>query len=160
VKSGITFTPAIRRSTSQPPPIDLGSRASWSASAQAPTPETDAARRRSTPLHYAADGNPASPKWNPVAQAETIACLIASGADPNAVDKNGVTALHRAVRTRCAWAVSALLQGAADALRKNSAGSTPMILATRQTGRGGRRSPMAKMQQAEIIRLLEPYDGP
>jgi len=56
--------------------------------------------------------------------------------------------------------VSALLQGGADALRKNGNGSTPMMLAKRQTGRGGSGSPMAKMQQAEIIHLLEPYDGP
>jgi ankyrin repeat protein len=97
------------------------------------------------PLHYAADGNPASLKWNPIAQAEAIACLIASGADPNPVDKNGVTALHGAVRTRCAPAVSALLQGGTDALRKNGAGSTPMMLATRHTGRGGSGSPTAKM---------------
>jgi ankyrin repeat protein len=116
-------------------------------------------RRGAAPLHYAADGNPASPRWNPVAQATTIACLIASGADPNAGDKNGVTALHRAVRTRCAHAVSALLRGGADALRKNGAGSTPMMLATGQTGRGGSGAPKAKMQQAEIIRLLKPYDA-
>jgi hypothetical protein len=51
-------------------------------------------------------------------------------------------------------------QGGADALRKNGNGSTPMMLATRQTGRGGGGSPMAKMQQAEIIHLLEPYGGP
>jgi len=114
-------------------------------------------RRGAAPLHYAADGNPTSPRWNPVAQAATIVGLIASGADPNAVDKNGVTALHRAVRTRCAQAVGTLLQGGADALRRNGNGSTPMMLATRQTGRGGSGSPEAVAQQAEIIRLLEPY---
>ena len=32
-----------------------------------------------------------------------------------------------------------------------------MMLATRQTGRGGSGSPEAKTQQAEIIRLLERY---
>ena len=56
-----------------------------------------------------------------------------------------------------AAAVSALLHGGADAFRKNGNGSTPMMLATRQTGRGGSGSPEAKMQQAEIIRLLERY---
>jgi len=114
-------------------------------------------RRGAAPIHYAADGNPTSPSWNPVAQAATIVGLIASGADPNAVDKNGVTALHRAVRTRCAQAVRALLQGGADALRRNGNGSTPMMLATRQTGRGGSGSPEAVTQQAEIIHLLETY---
>lgn len=114
-------------------------------------------RRGATALHYAADGIPGSPKWDPVAQSATVACLIASGADPNAVDLNGVTPLHRAVRTRCAAAASALLDGGADALRRNGNGSTPMMLATRQTGRGGSSSPEAKTQQVEIIRLLERY---
>jgi hypothetical protein len=112
-------------------------------------------RRGATPLHYAADGIPGSPRWNPDAQTATVAFLIGSGADPNATDQNGVPPLHRAVRTRCAAAVNALLNGGAEAGRKNGNGSTPMMLATRQTGRGGSGSPEAKMQQAEIIRLLE-----
>ena len=37
-----------------------------------------------------------------------------AGADPNAVDKGGVTPLQRAVRARCASAVSALLEGGSD----------------------------------------------
>jgi hypothetical protein len=114
-------------------------------------------RRGATPLHYAADGNPGSPRWNPDAQRAMIARLIASGADPNAIDKNGVTPLHRAVRTRCAAAAGALLDGGADARRKNGSGSSPMMLAVRQTGRGGSGSPEAKRQQSEIIRLLEPF---
>jgi Ankyrin repeats (many copies) len=108
-----------------------------------------------TPLHYAADGNPGSSRWDPDSQSATIALLIASGADPNAIDQNGVTPLHRAVRTRCAAAASARLDGGADARRKNGNGSTPMMLAMRQTGRGGSGSPEAQTQQAEIIRLLE-----
>lgn len=112
-------------------------------------------RRGATPLHYAADGNPGTPQWDPARQAETIACLLAVGADANAVDRNGVTPLHRAVRTRCAAAVKALLQGGADAGRRNGGGSTAMMLAVRQTGRGGSGSPQAKAQQAQIIELLE-----
>jgi hypothetical protein len=112
-------------------------------------------RRGATPLHYAADGIPGSPGWDPVSQSATIACLIAAGAESNAIDQNGVTPLHRAVRTRCAAAVSALLDSGADARRRNGNGSTPMMLATRQTGRGGSGSPAAKGQQTEIIRLLE-----
>lgn len=116
-------------------------------------------RRGATALHYAADGGPGSPGWNPAAQAATIALLIAAGADPNAADMSGVTPLHRAVRTRCAAAVDALLAGGADVGRANGNGSTAMMLAVRQTGRGGSGSPEAKAQQAEIIALLEERGG-
>jgi hypothetical protein len=111
-------------------------------------------RRGAAPLHYATDGVPGSPRWNPRAQAATIACLIEAGADPNAADLGGTTPLHRAVRNRCAAAVAALLDGGADARRKNKRGSTPMRLAARNTGRGGSGAPEAKAQQAEIVRLL------
>jgi hypothetical protein len=57
-------------------------------------------RRGAEPIHYAVDGMPGSRRWNPPAQAGTIARLIAAGADPNVTDKSGVTPLHRAVRTR------------------------------------------------------------
>ena len=112
-------------------------------------------RRGAQPLHYAADGLPGSSHWNPAAQAESIAALIAAGADPNAVDAGGVTPLHRAVRTRCAEAVGALLRGGGDPHRENKQGSTPMKLATQPTGRGGSGSPAARAQQAEIVTLLE-----
>jgi hypothetical protein len=112
-------------------------------------------RRGATPLHYAADGSPGSPYWDPAAQSATIAVLIESGADPNALDRSGVTPLHRAVRTRCAAAVSELLESGADARVRNGNGSTPAMLATRQTGRSGSGSAEAKAQQAEIIDLLE-----
>ena len=117
-------------------------------------------RRGAQPLHYAADGSPRSPHWNPAGQAAIIACLIKAGADPNATDKSGVTPLHRAVRTRCAAAVSALLDGGADARRKNKAGSTPMQLATWTTGRGGSGSAEARAQQQEIVRLLQRHGVP
>jgi len=112
-------------------------------------------RRGAEPLHYAADGVPGSPAWNPSAQAATVAGLIESGADPDALDNSGVAPLHRAVRTRCAAAVRALLDGGADVRRKNKSGSSAIELATRNTGRGGSGSPAAKAQQAEIIRLLK-----
>jgi hypothetical protein len=114
-------------------------------------------RRGAEPLHYAADGVPGSRAWNPDAQSASIAGLIRAGADPNAVDNSGVAPLHRAVRTRCASAVKALLDGGADVLRKNGNGSTPMQLATRNTGRGGSGLLEAKMQQEEIVRLLEQH---
>jgi ankyrin repeat protein len=112
-------------------------------------------RRGAQPLHYAADGNPASCAWNPTAQAETVTALIDAGADPNATDKSGVAPLHRAVRTRCAAAVAALLIRGADPHRPNRSGSTPLQLAHWTTGRGGSGSPEAKAQQADIVRLLQ-----
>lgn len=116
-------------------------------------------RRGAEPLHYAADGVPASRAWNPAAQAATIACLIEAGADPDAADKSGVAPIHRAVRTRCAAAVRALVEGGADARRANKSGSTPLQLATRTTGRGGSGLPAAKAQQAEIAAILTQH-GP
>ena len=114
-------------------------------------------RRGAQPLHYAADGGPRTAHWNPGAQAATIAYLIEAGADPNATDNSGVAPLHRAVRTRCAAAVSALLDGGADARRPNRNGSTPQRLATHNTGRGGTGTPESKAQQSEIVHLLELY---
>jgi hypothetical protein len=116
-------------------------------------------RRGAEPLHCAADGVPGSPSWDPTAQAAIVAYLIGAGADPNAVDKSGVTPLHRAVRTRCTGAVRALLKGGADARRRNKNGSTPMLRATITTGRGGSGSPESKAEQMEIERLLEQHHG-
>jgi Ankyrin repeats (3 copies) len=114
-------------------------------------------RRGAEPLHYAADGVPGSPAWDPTAQAETVTCLIEAGADPNCIDKSGVTPLHRAVRTRCAAAVKALLDGGADPLRTNAHGSTAQQLTTRTTGRGGSGSPEAKAQQELIVSILRDH---
>ena len=114
-------------------------------------------RRGAEPLHYAVDGMPGSRRWNPSAQAATIAHLIEAGADPNATDKSGVTPLHRAVRTRCAAAVKALLEAGADPRRKNNSGSTPMLLANQNTGRGGSGSSEAKAQQELIVQLLREH---
>jgi ankyrin repeat protein len=114
-------------------------------------------RREAQPLHYAADGGPGSPRWDPPAQGETVRRLLESGADPNAADKSGTTPLHRAVRNRCARAVEVLLDGGADPQRDNGRGSTPMKLAEMTTGKGGSGSTAAKEQQAEIVRLLTQY---
>lgn len=107
-------------------------------------------RRGAQPLHYAADAN----HWQPAAQAETIEYLLSVGAAPNALDKNGVAPLHRAVRTRSLPAVRALLDGGADSRAPNQSGSTPLHLAVQTTGRGGSGSEHARQQQAGIIRLL------
>ena len=94
-------------------------------------------RRGAEPLHYAVDGIPGSARWNPVAQRETVLCLIELGADPKAVDKNGTTPLHRAVRNRCAAAVKVLLDVGVDPHSTNGSGSTAIQLARWTTGRGG-----------------------
>jgi hypothetical protein len=111
-------------------------------------------RRGAQPLHYAADGAPHSPRWDPRAQARVVTTLIEAGADPNALDKSGVAPLHRAVRTRCTGAVRALLAGGADPELANKRGSTASDLASRTTGRGGSGSDEAKREQREIQRLL------
>ena len=111
-------------------------------------------RRGAQPLHYAVDGNPNSPGWNPKAQERIVEYLIAAGADPNSPDKNGVSPLHRAVRTRCTSAVRALLAKGADIRRKTKAGSTALHLAVQNTGRGGTGSAASHEQQREIILLL------
>jgi Ankyrin repeats (many copies)/Ankyrin repeat len=116
-------------------------------------------RRGAQPLHYAVDGIPGCARWNPTAQQDTVRCLVALGADPNAVDKNGTTPLHRAVRNRCAAAVEALLDLGADPQATNRRGSTPVQLARWTTGRGGSGSAHARAQQQEILRLLRAPGG-
>lgn len=111
-------------------------------------------RRGAEPLHYAADGSPNLKTWNPEAQGSTVLKLVEHGADPNALDKSSVVPLHRAVRTRCTGAVSALIKCGADVNLKNKSGSTPLILARQTTGRGGSGSAEAKREQAAIIELL------
>ena len=117
---------------------------------------TPRARNRlgAEPLHYASVGRPGSAHWNPEAQASVIEHLVRAGANPNSVDKSGAAPLHRAVRTRCAAAVRALLDRGAEPLRTNGGGSTPLHLAVWSTGRGGSGEADARQQQAEIIRLL------
>jgi ankyrin repeat protein len=112
-------------------------------------------RRGAEPLHYASDGRPGAATWNPPAQAKMVTFLIASGADPNSLDKSGVAALHRAVRTRCTGAVRALLAGGADPRLPNKNGSTACDLASRTTGRGGSGSEEARAEQRKIQRLLD-----
>src|SRR6185436_5781861 len=103
-------------------------------------------RRGAEPLHYAADAN----RWKPASQRDTIEFLLAAGADPNALDKSGVSPLHRAVRTRASDAVRALLAGGASARSRNGSGSTALHLAVQNTGRGGSGSEQARREQAKI----------
>jgi hypothetical protein len=107
--------------------------------------------RRSGPLHYAADGYITGPAWDAKSQVMMIRCLLNAGADINAQDKNGAAPLHRAVRTRCAAAVSLLLKSGADPTLKNKPGSTPFHLAVQDTGRGGSGAEIARVAQRQII---------
>jgi hypothetical protein len=107
--------------------------------------------RRSSPLHYAADGYINGPAWDANEQVKTIRCLLEAGADINIQDKNGAAPLHRAVRTRCAAAVKCLLEAGCNATLKNKPGSTPFHLAVQNTGRGGSGAEEAKAAQREII---------
>jgi ankyrin repeat protein len=61
-------------------------------------PDVIGKHRDSRPLHYAADGYINGPAWDAKRQVSTLRCLLAAGADIDAQDKNGATALHRAVR--------------------------------------------------------------
>jgi len=112
-------------------------------------------RRKDEPLHAAAVGSPGSNFWNPGAQAATIICLVEAGADPNATNMDGATPLHKAVRTRCAMAVRALLGCGANPRQANKSGSTPLLLAQQNTGRGGSGSAEAKVQQEAILLILD-----
>ena len=112
-------------------------------------------RRGAQPLHYASDGAPGSTHWNPEAQAAVIGMLVDAGADPNALDRDGIAPIHRAVRTRCAAAVAALINAGADPHLRSGRGSTPIQLASTMTGRGGSGAASAKAEQARIVKLLE-----
>ncbi len=109
-------------------------------------------RRRSRPLHYAADGSSESPAWEPARQVAMLRLLIENGADLHAQDRNGATALHRAVRTRCAAAVRYLLENGADPQIRNLPGSTAFHLAVQDTGWGGSGSDESRSAQREILR--------
>ena len=110
-------------------------------------------RRGAEPLHYAADGSPGA---DAKAQRQLISFLIDAGADPNALDKSGVSPLHRAVRNRCSEGVSVLIDKGANPLLMNKSGSTPLHLAVQNTGKSHSGSDAAKEEQRRIIvSLLE-----
>jgi len=110
--------------------------------------------RHGRPLHYAADGRPGGPDWYEHLQLKTIRCLLGAGAEIDAQDKNGATALHRAVRTRCAAATRFLLEAGANSTQKNKPGSTPFHLAVQNTGRGGSGTEAARSAQQSIIEMF------
>ena len=67
----------------------------------------------------------------------------------------GDTALHVAAAGHRHDVARSLIRRGADVGARNRRGSTPLMLATRATGRGGSGSPESKAQQREILRLLE-----
>ena len=89
----------------------------------------------------------------PADQRRQIVLALKRGADIHATDKNGVTALHHAVRFRSPAAVKTLIERGANvnqACRRN--GSTPLHRAVIQTGAPG----TAGKEEAakEIIQIL------
>jgi tankyrase len=86
-------------------------------------------------------------------QRRRIIALLRSGADIHATDKNGVTALHHAVRFRNPTAVRTLIEHGANVNQVcRRSGSTPLHRAVTTTGAPG----VAEKRQEviEIIRLL------
>ena len=111
-------------------------------------------RRGAEPIHYAADGTPSASDRSRDSQREVITFLIEAGAHPDALDKSGVTPLHRAVRNRCSGAVIALIAHGADPRLMNKSGSTPLHLAVQNTGKSNSGSDAAREEQRRIISLL------
>lgn len=90
---------------------------------------------------------------DPKDQRRRLVALLKSGVDIHAADKNGVTALHHAVRFRSPTAVKTLIEYGANvnqACRKS--GSTPLH---RAVFGSGAPSTAGKQDEAhEIVRLL------
>jgi tankyrase len=90
---------------------------------------------------------------DPADQRKRILAVLNAGADIHATDKNGVTALHHAVRFRNVVAVRTLIEQGANvnqACRKS--GSTPLHRAVTSTGAPGTAGKHAEV--LDIIRLL------
>jgi uncharacterized protein len=86
-------------------------------------------------------------------QRKRLVTALKKGADIHATDKNGVTALHHAVRFRSPTAVKTLIEHGADvnqACRRN--GSTPLHRAVTQTGAPGTAGRIQAARQ--IIHIL------
>ena len=89
----------------------------------------------------------------PAEQRRQIVAALKRGGDIHATDKNGVTALHHAVRFRSPSAVKTLIERGANVnqtCRRN--GSTPLHRAVTQTGAPGTAG--RQRDVFEIIRLL------
>jgi ankyrin repeat protein len=89
----------------------------------------------------------------PAQQRKAIEALLDAGADIHETDKNGVTALHHAVRFRSPTAVATLLERGANVNQVcKRSGSTPLHRAVTSTGAPGTAGRQAEARQ--IIELL------
>ena len=90
---------------------------------------------------------------NAADQRKRLLKLLKAGADIHATDKNGVTALHHAVRFRSPVAVKTLIEHGANVNQVcRRSGSTPLHRAVTTTGAPSTAGKRA--QGLEIIRLL------
>ena len=86
-------------------------------------------------------------------QRKRLIALLKAGADIHGTDKNGVTALHHAVRFRSPVAVKTLIEHGANVNQVcRRSGSTPLHRAVTTTGAPSTAGKRA--QGLEIIRLL------
>ena len=88
---------------------------------------------------------------DPTEQRRRIVEMITAGADVNSSDKNGVTALHHAVRFRFPIAVQALIEHGANVNQVcRKSGSTPLHRAVTSTG-----APGTAGKQQEVIEIIQ-----
>jgi tankyrase len=88
---------------------------------------------------------------DPQRQRAAIQAAIKAGADIHFADKNGVTALHHAVRFRSPAAVETLLENGAEVNRAcRRCGSTPLHRAVTSTG-----APSTAAKDSEARQIVE-----